>query len=146
MISQQFTNSESAARGRRSDLYNPAELPRLIEAVSGAMAEQKYRENDIYQVRLALEEAVSNAVQHGHGGDPSKAVHVWWDVRPERVLAEVEDEGEGFDPRRITDPTAPENRGRERGRGLFLMRQAMTWVRYNERGNRVALCKQRSAP
>jgi serine/threonine-protein kinase RsbW len=146
MIPWQFTDSESAARGRRNDLYNPAELPRLIEAVSGAMAEQKYREKDIYQVRLALEEAVANAVQHGHRGDPSRAVHVWWDVRPERVLAEVEDEGEGFDPRRIPDPTAPENRGRERGRGLFLMRQAMTWVRYNERGNRVALCKQRSAP
>jgi serine/threonine-protein kinase RsbW len=135
----------SAARGCREELHGTAELLRVVEAVSGAMAEQRYRESDIFQVRLALEEAVSNAVRHGHRGDASKVVRVWWDVRPDRVLAEVEDQGDGFDPGRVADPLAPENLEREGGRGLFLMRYAMTWVRYSRRGNRVALCKHRSA-
>jgi len=61
------------------------------------------------------------------------------------VLAEVEDEGPGFDPGGVADPTAAENRERTDGRGLLLMRHYMTWVRFSARGNRVTLYKQRPA-
>ena len=59
--------------------------------------------------------------------------------------AEVEDEGPGFDPGRVPDPTLPENPDRPGGRGLPLMRHFMTWVRFSRPGNRVTLCKYRSA-
>jgi serine/threonine-protein kinase RsbW len=56
-------------------------------------------------MRLALEEAVVNAVRHGNRCDPSKWVTVLFKVGPECVLAEVHDEGGGFDPARVPDPT-----------------------------------------
>src|SRR5262249_43293465 len=97
-------------------------------------------------LRLALEEAIVNAVKHGNGYDPAKRVQVRYSVSAERVLAEVEDQGTGFDPARVPDPTAPENLERSCGRGLFLIRAYVTWVRYNERGNCITLCKQPSLP
>ena len=56
-----------------------------------------------------------------------------------------EDEGPGFDPHQVPDPLAPENLEKSSGRGLLLMRTYMTWIRYNECGNQVTLCKQRSS-
>jgi serine/threonine-protein kinase RsbW len=67
-------------------------------------------------------------------------------VDGERVLAEVQDQGAGFDPRQVPDPLAPENRDRPRGRGLLLMRSYLSWVRFNRRGNGVRLCRRGSTP
>jgi serine/threonine-protein kinase RsbW len=60
------------------------------------------------------------------------------------VLAEVEDEGPGFNPAVVPDPTLPENLEQTGGRGLLLMRHYMSWVHYSERGNHVTLGKCRS--
>jgi len=67
-------------------------------------------------------------------------------VRPQQVLLVIEDEGLGFEPDELPDPLAPENLERACGRGVFLMRHYMTWVRFNDRGNCVTLCKRRSGP
>jgi len=56
----------------------------------------------------------------------------------------VEDEGDGFNPSNVPDPREPEYRERPGGRGLLLMHNYMTWVRHNERGNCVTMCKGRS--
>jgi serine/threonine-protein kinase RsbW len=94
-------------------------------------------------VRLALEEALVNAVKHGNQGDTSKQVRLRYHVNAEFVLVEVEDEGAGFDPSAVLDPLAPENLERPSGRGLFLIRKYMTWMEHNERGNCLKMCKQR---
>jgi serine/threonine-protein kinase RsbW len=117
-----------------------------VGGVADEMALAGYPEADVFAVRLALEEAVQNALKHGNRHDPSKRVRVSYRVTAERVLVEVGDEGEGFDPGKVPDPTGPGNLERFGGRGLFLMRAYLTWVRYNGRGNRVTLCKRRSAP
>ena len=62
----------------------------------------------------------------------------------QEMLAEVRDQGPGFDPSRVPDPLAVENLEREGGRGLHLMRAYMSWVRYNDTGNCVTLCKRRA--
>src|SRR5262249_32740796 len=98
---------------------------------------------DVFGVRLAVEEALANAIRHGHGGDPSRTVRVGYHADRDRVVIEVEDEGDGFDPSAVGDPLVPECL--EHGRGLYLMRSCMTWVRHNDRGNRVTLCKQRTS-
>jgi serine/threonine-protein kinase RsbW len=108
------------------------------------MSRAGYPEKDVFGARLALEEAVVNAVRHGNRCDPSKWVTVRYAVGPERVLAEVHDEGSGFDPERVPDPTALENREQPGGRGLLLMRAYATSVHYNAAGNCVTLCKRRS--
>ena len=121
-----------------------AEIGRVADAVVAAMAAAGYPDRDRFAVRLALEEAVANAVKHGHQGDPAKRVRVGYRVRADRVLVAVEDQGAGFDPRRVPDPRDPENLDKPSGRGLLLMRSYTTWLRFNERGNRVTLCRARS--
>jgi serine/threonine-protein kinase RsbW len=96
-------------------------------------------------VRLALEEAVVNGLRHGNRGDPAKRLRVRYRIGPEGVVAEIEEEGAGFDPSRVPDPTQPEFLDRPGGRGLMLMRHYMTWVLFSSRGNRVTLCKRFAA-
>jgi len=95
--------------------------------------------------RVALLEAITNAVLYGNHQDPSKRVRIEVFVRNCSVVACITDEGEGFDPARVPDPTAMENLEREGGRGLFLMQALLDEVHYNERGNSVVLVLRRSA-
>jgi len=118
-------------------------LSAVLDQVAGEMTAAGYDARDVFAVRLALEEAVVNAIKHGHQGDTSKAVWVNYTVGPEEALITVEDEGPGFQPEDVPDPLDPENLERACGRGVFLMRHYMTWVKYNECGNRVTLCKRR---
>ena len=127
-------------------LRHTAEIPSVVNAVAGAMAAAGFSEDDVFAVCLGLNEALLNAVLHGNGGDPAKQARVSYQVTAEQVLAEVEDEGPGFNPDKVPDPRAPENLERLGGRGLLLMRSYLTWVRYNPQGNGVVLCKCRSAP
>jgi serine/threonine-protein kinase RsbW len=127
--------------GWRKAVQSRAEIAQAIENLTSAMAAAGYPEADVFGVRLALEEAITNAVKHGHRGDSTIPVLISYHVNVERVLAQVEDQGEGFDPRQVPDPLAPENLERVGGRGLFLMRSFTTWMGYNQRGNRVTLCK-----
>lgn len=89
--------------------------------------------------RVGLAEALANAMLYGNGDDPAKRVRVDVTISQVRVSARVTDQGDGFDPGSVEDPTTPENLLRPGGRGLFLMRQLMDEVRYNERGNSVTL-------
>lgn len=125
--------------------FSAAEAARpVIDFVVATMAAEGYPPRDLFGMRLALEEAISNAVQHGHRGDPDRRIRVRYRLSAHRVLAEVEDQGAGFDPQRVPDPRAAENLGQPSGRGLLLMRSFLTWVGHNDRGNRVTLCKCRS--
>jgi serine/threonine-protein kinase RsbW len=127
-------------------LRSTPDAPRVLQAVAGEMAATGFPEDDVFAVCLGLNEALLNAVLHGNGGDPTKRVRVSYHVTAERVVAEVEDEGPGFDPDAVPDPRTPENLERLGGRGLLLMRSYLTWVRYNPQGNGVTLCKCRSVP
>jgi serine/threonine-protein kinase RsbW len=89
--------------------------------------------------RVSLVEALANAMIYGNGRDPSKRVHVEVFLGEGFVTARVTDEGAGFDPGGVPDPTAPSNLSKESGRGLFLMRELMDEVRFNARGNSVTL-------
>jgi serine/threonine-protein kinase RsbW len=116
----------------------------ILDLVASAMERRGYDHKEVFGVRLALEEALVNAVKHGNRHDPTKCVWASWQVGSRRVKIEIEDEGEGFDPRAVPDPCAPENLDRSCGRGVFLMRHYMDRVRFNRRGNRVTMCKRRS--
>lgn len=60
------------------------------------------------------------------------------------MLAQVTDEGPGFDPATVANPLAEADLERPSGRGLLLMRRFLSWVRHNRRGNSVTLCRRRS--
>ena len=90
-------------------------------------------------LRVGLTEALTNAIMYGNDRDPSKRVRVEITVRGGRLEARITDEGPGFDPAGIPDPTHPENLHKDHGRGLFLMRQLLDEVSYNDQGNQVRL-------
>jgi len=128
---------------RRRTFRAADEVPSLLDDVVAAMDEQVFPKKDVFAVRLAMEEALVNAVKHGNRGDPAKEARMRYFVNTEFVLLEVEDEGQGFDPAGVPDPLAPENLERPSGRGLFLIRKYMTWMEHNERGNCITMCKHR---
>jgi serine/threonine-protein kinase RsbW len=76
---------------------------------------------------------------YGNAHDPSKHVRVEVTLDDGRLEARITDQGTGFDPSAIPDPTAPENLLKDGGRGVFLMRQLLDDVSYNDRGNQVTL-------
>jgi serine/threonine-protein kinase RsbW len=76
---------------------------------------------------------------YGNSRDPSKSVLVEIAFQLGRIQARVTDQGSGFDPAAVPDPTRPENLTKPCGRGLFLMRKLMDEVWFNDRGNQVTL-------
>ena len=89
--------------------------------------------------RVGLTEALSNAMLYGNGSDPQKRVRVEVDIRVEEVEVRVTDQGVGFDPSKVPDPTLPDNITKSGGRGIFLMKALMDEVQFNDQGNSVTL-------
>ena len=126
----------------------PSELERIREAegeVLGRLGELGYGEDDRFAVRLALEEALVNAMKHGNRMDASRRVRVAYRASAEQVEIHVADEGEGFDPAQVPDPTADENLSKPSGRGIMLMRCYMDEVTYVCEGREVHMVKYRRA-
>jgi len=92
-----------------------------------------------FNLRTALAEALANAILYGNGQDPEKLVRVRVEVDREAVRIHVSDQGGGFDPAAVPDPTRPERLEREDGRGLFVLRHLVDHVAFNDRGNAVCL-------
>src|SRR5437879_7489369 len=121
-----------------------AEARRVQDEIEQRLRSLQYTEKEIFSVRLALEEALVNAIKHGNQMDRSKKVHISYRVSPERFDIRIADEGKGFDPEDVPDPMAPENLERPCGRGLLLMRHYMTEVTYHPPGNRLSMSKVKS--
>jgi len=115
----------------------------ILQEVLGQLEKNDWIQHDIFSVHLAMEEALVNAIRHGNRLDASKHVHVACRVSPELIRIEITDEGEGFDPSSVPDPTDPANIEAPSGRGLMLMRSFMSRVEYNDVGNRVVMEKER---
>jgi serine/threonine-protein kinase RsbW len=96
---------------------------------------------DVFHIRVALDEALANAVKHGNRLDPSKQVHIHYSIDATSVVITISDDGDGFDISAVADPTDEENLTKPGGRGLLMMRSFMTDVRYNDTGNSVTLVK-----
>ena len=114
------------------------------ERIVKILEDLDYPPRDVFSVRLALEEALVNAIKHGNRMDPQKSVRIGCSISRERIRIEIEDEGDGFSPEDVPDPTAPENLEKPCGRGLMLMRSFMTVIRYNGVGNCVTMEKHRA--
>jgi serine/threonine-protein kinase RsbW len=121
-----------------------AEARRVQLEVEKALQQVQFNEHDIFAIKLALEEALVNAIKHGNQMDASKKVYVSCRVHTDRFEVQITDEGPGFDPGEVPDPTAPENLERPCGRGLLLMRHYMSEVVYHDRGRAVRMAKLRN--
>lgn len=115
-----------------------------IQELMGALVEQGWDGSEFFQVNMAAEEAVVNAIEHGNKRDPCKSVHLLFRVSPSEIYLEITDEGAGFNPATLPDPTDEELIDKPRGRGVLLIKEFMSEVHYNGRGNSVVMIKRRS--
>jgi len=100
-------------------------------------------DDDNYEIELALREALVNAVVHGNQNDSGKRIYVNCRCTSDGgVSITVEDEGNGFDPDLVPDPTSPDNRLRTNGRGIYLMRTLMDEVDFRQGGSVVHMRKR----
>lgn len=124
----------------------PSALPvvrDLVEEVAQLLAGADWPEEGVFAVRMGLDEAVANAVKHGNRGDPTKRVWVDMDLHADQVAFKVRDQGSGFDPEALPDPTGADCIERTHGRGVMLMQVYMNEVCYSEKGNEVSMVRFR---
>ena len=98
-------------------------------------------EEIIFDIHVGFEEALRNAMVHGNKSKPDKKVKVYTEISDEKVTISVEDEGEGFDPSKLPDPTVGENLLKESGRGVYLIKHLMDESRYENDGRKVIMVK-----
>ena len=125
----------------RSDLNAARKVcDRVLEATEA----HGYGQECTFAIRLAVEEGLDNAIKHGNRFVAEKRVEVQFDIDPKRAVITITDEGDGFDPAVVPDPTTDENIEKPTGRGIMLMRAYMDEVRFNDRGNQVCIVKNNS--
>jgi serine/threonine-protein kinase RsbW len=124
-------------------------VPNIVERVRAAeevllrhVEQFNIPEDALFGIKLALEEALVNAIRHGNSNDPTKQITLKYYVDAAKLIVAIRDEGGGFKPAELPDPTLDENLEKPHGRGVMLMRAYMTEVRYNQRGNEVWLYKE----
>ena len=120
---------------------DPTEARRVQEQIERLLQDRATSDHDLFGIKLALEEALVNAIKHGNQMDRAKSVRISYRLHADRFEVHIADEGPGFDPADVPDPTAPENLERPCGRGLMLMRHYMNEVAFNGRGNSVSMTK-----
>ena len=113
--------------------------------VADALEAHGYGEGAMFAMRLALEEAIVNAFRHGNRSDPAKVVFFRCAVDGVEAAFEVEDQGPGFDPRTIPDPTEDEKIEIPSGRGVMLIKAYMTEVEYVPPGNLLRMTYRKPA-
>jgi serine/threonine-protein kinase RsbW len=115
----------------------------LVDGLMPLITISRCVSGDERNVEIALREALANAVLHGNRQDIQKKVHISCSVHPGRELSVVvKDEGSGFDPSRVSDPTTVEKIHLENGRGILLMNALMDDVRFEQGGTEVQLHKR----
>ena len=113
----------------------------MERTVLDEVARRGYTESCTFAIRLALEEALNNAINHGNRRDPASKVSIAYDVNDRFVALTVGDEGAGFNPSSVPDPTVDENLEKPCGRGIMLMRAYMDEVRFSDKGTQVHMIK-----
>ena len=120
---------------------NPQARLEAERVMLDAVAEHGFSEESAFSIKLAMEEAVVNAIKHGNHFDEDKCVLLRYAFNGERLHLVVRDEGPGFDYRHLPDPTDPEHLALPYGRGIMLMNAYMDRVTYSRKGNEVTLVK-----
>ena len=113
---------------------------RIVENAVDVITSQAGVNQDNYgKILISTLEAVNNAIIHGNKSITEKIVEIKIFIKKNLLEVTVTDEGKGFNPEKVADPTLPENIELTNGRGIFLMSKLADEIEYNKRGNRVKL-------
>lgn len=110
---------------------DPDLMPEVEELVLQAAESAGLNEDKYNNIALAVAEAISNSMKHGNKNDKSKMVFITVNADDKKMVVILKDQGEGFDPALIPDPTKPENILKDSGRGVHIMRSLLDDLRFN---------------
>lgn len=116
----------------------------VLQNLLGQLESCGWSERDVFGIHLSVEEALVNAIRHGNELSPDKFVRFQCRVSPQFLWIRISDQGKGFDPDNVPDPTDPEQLEIPSGRGIMLMRTFMSKVEYSDGGTTVTMEKQAS--
>lgn len=124
----------------RIQIPSMTENIRIVESFIDNVKDKFNIDDDIYgNIMVAITESVNNAIRHGNKEDKSKNVTLTAVSNDNALIFTVQDEGPGFDPNSLPDPTAPENIDKVGGRGIFLMKHLCDEVKFSDNGRMVEL-------
>ncbi|PIY08538.1 MAG: ATP-binding protein [Flexibacter sp. CG_4_10_14_3_um_filter_32_15] len=113
---------------------------RIVESFIDNARDKFNLNDDIYgNIMVAVTEAVNNAIIHGNGKNKDKEVELSLEVGKENLYFTIKDQGKGFDPDALPDPTAPENLLTIGGRGIFLVKNLADKVDFLDEGRTVKM-------
>jgi len=106
--------------------------------------------DEIYAVKLAVDEACTNIIEHAYGGEGRGEIQCSWDIINDGLIIILRDWGKPFDPSQVPEPNynVPLEELKPRGAGLFLIRNLMDEVWFNfesEEENELTMIKRRSS-
>lgn len=124
-----------------------AQIDQVEQDIMTELEKLAYTKASRFAVKLSIEEAVANAFNHGHKHlPPGVPVRLEYSLSPDQVRVTVEDQGPGFVPADVPDPTVDENIEQPSGRGIMLIRAYMTTVTFSDTGNRIEMIYKKPAP
>ncbi len=115
----------------------PENISQLQPFISELRHQYAFCEDLYYDILLVLTEAVNNSILHGNQADPAKNVDVFVKQEQRQLRFTVKDEGRGFDPAKLADPTAPDRIDCPNGRGVFIMRELSDSLGYSNYGRQL---------
>jgi serine/threonine-protein kinase RsbW len=98
-------------------------IPLVVDLGTAMMKLRGYGSGDRETIRLAIHETLVNAIKHGSSGKKNARIGIRFYFKESSFYTDIEDEGDGFNPEILADPTSPENLLKPGGRGIFLVRQ-----------------------
>lgn len=111
-----------------------------VETFVRDLVERLHIDENLYpNILICLTEAVNNAIIHGNRLDEQKEIHVSCHEKEHEIQFIISDEGNGFDPFQLPDPTSKERIETEGGRGVFLMQQLTDEIHFLDQGRTVKL-------
>ncbi len=118
-----------------------SEIAQVRSEIVAEGIRRKFSESEVFALTMGLEEALTNAYVHGNRQEPDKRIAVKYRINSDEAHIHVIDEGDGFDPALVPDPTDAQHIELSHGRGILLMQSLLDEVRYCRRGTCVRLVK-----
>ncbi len=113
---------------------------RIVENIIDETTNEIGITKDSYgKILVSALEAVNNAIVHGNRSNPEKSVDIEITLIKRNLSIKVKDEGKGFRPEDIKDPTLPENLEELSGRGIYLMSHLADRIEFSEKGTMVTI-------
>jgi len=113
----------------------PDNLNKVHELIEKFGEENSLNEDKLHEIQLCVSEATTNAIFHANKSNPAKTVTVTLSLIPGELTITIKDQGPGFDPEKIPNPTNPENLLKDSGRGLYLMQIYSKSLQYVNTGS-----------